>query len=43
VEVVTYDGLGVEQNRTSESFDTTFVLSQVAGDRWLILEELPPS
>ena len=43
VEVVTYDGLGVEQNRTSEPFDTVFVLSQVAGDRWLILEELPPS
>jgi hypothetical protein len=43
MEVVTYDGLGVEQKRTSEPFDTTFVLSQVAGDRWLILEELPPS
>jgi hypothetical protein len=43
VEVVSYDGLGHEQSRTSEPFDTTFVLSQVAGDRWLILEELPPS
>jgi hypothetical protein len=43
VDEVTYDGLGVEQGRTSSSFDTIFVLSQVAGDRWLILEELPPS
>jgi len=42
VEVVTYDGLGVEQVRSSQPFDTVFVLSQVAGDRWLILEELPP-
>jgi hypothetical protein len=43
MEAVTYDGLGVELNRTTAPFDTIFVLSQVAGDRWLILEELPPS
>ena len=42
-EEVTYDGLGVEQARTSRPFDTILVLSQVAGDRWLILEELAPS
>jgi len=43
VEKVTYDGLGVELARESSPFDTIFVLSQVAGDRWLLLEELPPS
>ena len=43
VDEVTYSALGVEQGRTSSPFHTTFVLSQVAGDRWLILEELPPS
>jgi len=43
VDQVTYDGLGVEQTRVTSPFDTIFVLSQVAGDRWLILEELPPS
>jgi hypothetical protein len=43
VEVVTYNGLAVEQNRSTEPFATIFVLSQVAGDRWLILEELPPT
>jgi hypothetical protein len=43
VEEVTYNGVGVEQARTSKPFDTIFVLSQVAGDRWLILEELPAS
>ncbi|MEX1125953.1 MAG: RnfABCDGE type electron transport complex subunit D [Acidimicrobiia bacterium] len=43
VEEVTYNGLGVELARASSPFDTTFVLSQVAGDRWLILEELPPA
>ena len=43
MEAVTYDGLSVELNRTTAPFDTIFVLSQVAGDRWLILEELPPS
>jgi hypothetical protein len=43
IEEVTYDGLGVEQSRTSSAFETIFVLSQVAGDRWLILEQLPAS
>ena len=43
VDQVTYDGLGDEQTRSTAPFDTIFVLSQVAGDRWLILEELPPS
>ena len=43
IEEVTYNGLGVEQARSTSPFDTIFVLSQVAGDRWLILEELPPT
>ncbi|HEY6629228.1 MAG TPA: hypothetical protein VI193_09630 [Acidimicrobiia bacterium] len=43
VDEITYTALGVEQARSSSPFETTFVLSQVAGDRWLILEELPPS
>jgi hypothetical protein len=43
VEEVTYNGVGVEQARTSKPFDTIFVLSQIAGDRWLILQELPAS
>ncbi|HLF42597.1 MAG TPA: hypothetical protein VJA46_03595 [Acidimicrobiia bacterium] len=41
IEEVTYNGLGVEQARSTSPFDTIFVLGQVAGDRWLILEELP--
>jgi hypothetical protein len=43
VEEVTYSGLGVVLARATSQFETTFVLSQVAGDRWLILEEIPPS
>jgi hypothetical protein len=41
VEWVTYDAGGQEQAREQVPFETTFVLSPVAGDRWLIIEERP--
>lgn len=40
VEHVTYDANGVEQGRESETFATTFVMSQGAGQRWLIVAEV---
>jgi hypothetical protein len=40
VEEVTYDAEGVEQGRASSPFETTFVLRQGSGDRWLIVGEL---
>jgi hypothetical protein len=39
VDNVTYDAAGLEQSRESEAFATTFVLSQGAGGRWLIVAE----
>lgn len=38
VDRVLYDPMGVEQRRDSEPFDTGFVLRQLAGDRWLIVD-----
>jgi hypothetical protein len=40
VENVTYDAGGVEQGRESDTFATTFVMSQGAGERWLIVAEV---
>jgi hypothetical protein len=39
VDHVAYDAAGLEQSRESEAFATTFVLSQGAGGRWLIVAE----
>jgi hypothetical protein len=39
VDNVTYDADGFEQSRESEAFATTFVMSQGAGGRWLIVAE----
>ena len=41
VEWVTYDAGGLEQDREVVPLDATFVLSPVAGERWLIIEERP--
>ena len=41
VEEITYDALGVEKDRTSSSFASTFVLRQGSGDRWLLVQVLP--
>ena len=41
VEEVTYDGLGVEQQRTTSPLASTFVLREGSGDRWLIVDALP--
>ena len=41
VEWVTYDAGGQEQVREQVPVETTFVLSPVAGERWLIIEERP--
>jgi hypothetical protein len=35
---VSYDSMGVELGRTTVSFAADFVLQQIAGDRWLIVE-----
>jgi hypothetical protein len=40
VENVTYDAGGVEQGRESDTFATTFVMRQGAGERWLIVAEV---
>ena len=40
VEEVAYDAAGVEQGRESDVFATTFVMSQGAGGRWLIVAEI---
>jgi hypothetical protein len=37
VDHVLYDPLGVEMSRSSDRFETTFILRQVAGERWLIV------
>lgn len=41
VEEITYDALGVEQQRATSPFAATFVLRQSLGDRWLLVEVLP--
>jgi hypothetical protein len=41
VDRVLYDPTGVEQDRVSERFDLSFVLRQLAGDRWLIVDVVP--
>jgi hypothetical protein len=41
VDRVLYDPTGVEQGRVSERFDLSFVLRQLAGDRWLIVDVVP--
>jgi hypothetical protein len=38
-EWVNYDARGQEQDRVVEPLDSTFVLSPVVGERWLIIEE----
>jgi hypothetical protein len=38
-EWVTYDARGQEQERIVEPLESTFVLSPVVGERWLIIEE----
>jgi hypothetical protein len=40
VDDVTYDAAGVEQGRESDTFATTFVMSQGVGERWLIVAEV---
>jgi Na+-transporting NADH:ubiquinone oxidoreductase subunit NqrB len=41
VDHVTYDPDGSESARSSSSFDSTFVLAQVGGERWLIVDVVP--
>ncbi len=43
VETVTYDALGTEKGRVDGTFRATFVLRQVAGERWLIVKVLDGS
>jgi len=38
VEEVTYDALGVEQSRSESTFATTFVLRQLGGERWVLVD-----
>jgi hypothetical protein len=40
VSSVTYDSSGLEVERSSRAFATTFVMRQLAGDRWLIVTEI---
>jgi len=41
VDRVLYDTSGGEQDRNSERFDLGFVLRQLGGDRWLIVDVIP--
>lgn len=41
VDRVLYDPTGAERGRVSERFDLSFVLRQLAGDRWLIVDVVP--
>ena len=41
VDRVVYDAFGVEISRTTGPFHTTFILRQLAGDRWLIVATEP--
>jgi hypothetical protein len=43
VEAVLYDTTGAEQERTASPFRLGFVLRQVAGGRWLIVDTEPPA
>ena len=38
----TYDADGELQDRTTSPFETMFALRRATGDRWLIVDELPP-
>jgi hypothetical protein len=38
VDRVLYDAFGSEQSRTTEEFDSRFVLLQLVGERWVIVE-----
>lgn len=40
VEEIVYDAMGVEQSRSRSSFGATFVLRQLGGDRWLLVDVL---
>ena len=42
VEQVTLDNAGLEVLREETPFETVFVMRQGAGQRWLIVDELPP-
>lgn len=41
VDRVLYDPMGSEQRRSSEQFQLGFVLRQLAGDRWVIVDVIP--
>jgi hypothetical protein len=43
VDRVHYDPMGVELDREREPFDLSFVLRQLAGDRWLITDVVAPA
>jgi hypothetical protein len=36
--VITYDAFGAEQRRTDTLFSSTFIMRQLGGDRWLLVE-----
>lgn len=36
--VITYDAFGAEQQRTESPFSSTFIMRQLGGDRWLLVE-----
>lgn len=36
--MITYDAFGVEQRRTESPFSSTFIMRQLGGDRWLLVE-----
>jgi hypothetical protein len=36
--VITYDAFGAEQRRTDSPFSSTFIMRQLGGDRWLLVE-----
>jgi hypothetical protein len=38
IEEVSYDALGVEQSRTKSTFASTFVLRQLGGERWVLVD-----
>lgn len=38
LDVITYDAFGVEQQRSESPFASTFVMRQLGGDRWLLVE-----
>jgi hypothetical protein len=42
VELVTFNSTGEELARSTEPFDSVFVMRSGVGDRWVIVAELPP-